>query len=212
MAPLLQPADCCILVVDPRARHLGRLAPTRHAELVRCLSLTLDAAVAAAAPLHLAFAGAPSDPHEWFTAPRSLALAHIHGLGTAGSCWSGSGLHTALAAHTRSSLILAGFWFENTVTFLALPALASGFEVFVLMDATPASAETSARPAADRLLQAGAVPITTRQLIAEWIEASSDGGGRSALSRLVPSDDQNTVAESNEISSDTAIRSFPDAT
>jgi hypothetical protein len=109
-------------------------------------------------------------------------------------------------------LILAGFWLETTVTFLALPALASGFEVFVLMDATPASAETSARPAADRLLQAGAVPITTRQLIAEWIEASPDGGGRSALSRLVPSDDQNTVAESNEISSDTAIRSFPDAT
>ena len=133
-------------------------------------------------------------------------MAHIHGLGTAGSCWSGSGLHGALAAQPRSSLILAGFWLETTVTFLALPALASGFEVFVLMDATPASADTSARPAADRLLQAGAVPITTRQLIAEWIEASSDGGGRSALSRLVPADDQDPVAETNEISSDTAIR------
>jgi hypothetical protein len=108
-------------------------------------------------------------------------------------------------------LILAGFWLETTVTFLALPALASGFEVFVLMDVTPASADTSARPAADRLLQAGAVPITTRQLIAEWIEASSDGGGRSALSRLVPADHQDPAAETNEISSDTAIRSSRNA-
>jgi nicotinamidase-related amidase len=212
MAPLLQPADCCVLLVDPRARHLAPLAPARHAELARCLNLTLDAAIAGAAPIHLAFAGAPSDPHEWVAAPRSLALAHIHGLGTAGSCWSGSGLHGALAAQARSSLILAGFWLETTVTFLALPALASGFEVFVLMDATPASADTSARPAADRLLQAGAVPITTRQLIAEWIEASPDGGGRSALSRLIPADDQDPVAETNEISSDTAIRSSHNAT
>jgi nicotinamidase-related amidase len=202
---LLQPADCCVLLVDPRARHLGRLAPARRAELARCLNLTLDAAIAGAAPLHLAFAGAPSDPHEWVAAPRSLAVAHIHGLGTAGPCWSGSGLHAALAAHTRSSLILAGFWLDTTVTFLALPALASGFDVFVLMDATPASTDTSGRPAADRLLQAGAVPITTRQLIAEWIEASADGGGRSALSRLILSDHLDPAAETNETSSDTAI-------
>jgi hypothetical protein len=94
-------------------------------------------------------------------------------------------------------LILAGFWLETTVTFLALPALASGFEAFVLMDATPASTDASARPAADRLLQAGAVPITTRQLIAEWIEASPDGTVRSALSRLVPADDQDPVTETN---------------
>jgi nicotinamidase-related amidase len=206
MAPLLQPADCCVLLVDPRARHLGRLAPARHAELVRCLDLTLDAAAAVAAPIHLLFAGAPSDPHEWVADPRSLAVVHVHRLGTAGSCWSGSGLHGALAAQPRSSLILAGFWLETTVTFLALSALASGFEVFVLMDATPASAATSARPAASRLLQAGAVPITTRQLIAEWIEASPDGGGRSALSRLTPADHQDPAAETNEVSSDTAIR------
>jgi nicotinamidase-related amidase len=205
MAPLLQPADCCVVLVDPRARHLGRLAPARHAELAGCLNLTLDAAAVGAAPIHLAFAGAPSDPHEWVAVPPPLAVAHIHGLGTAGSCWSGSGLQGALAAQPRSCLILAGFWLETTVTFLALPALASGFEVFVLMDATPASADTSARPAADRLLQAGAVPITTRQLIAEWIEASSDGGGRSALSLLIPADHRDPAAETNETSSDTAI-------
>jgi nicotinamidase-related amidase len=198
MAPLLQPADCCVLLVDPRARHLGRLAQARHAELRQCLSLTLDAAAAGTVPTHLAFAGPPSGPHDWIAAPRSLGLSQVHGLRTVASCWSGSGLHAALAAQPRSSLILAGFWLETTVTFLALPALASGFEVFVLMDATPASADASARPAADRLLQAGAVPITTRQLIAEWIEASPDGTVRSALSRLVPADDQDPATETDD--------------
>jgi hypothetical protein len=57
----------------------------------------------------------------------------------------------------------------------------------VLMDASPAWAETAARPAADRLLQAGAVPLTTRQLIAEWMEAS-DPEVRAALSPLLPTE------------------------
>jgi hypothetical protein len=70
------------------------------------------------------------------------------------------------------------------VTFLALPALAAGFEVFVLTDASPACAEAAARPAADRLLQAGAVPITAHQLVAEWVEAS-DPEIRAALSPLL---------------------------
>jgi hypothetical protein len=64
--------------------------------------------------------------------------------------------------------------------------LAAGFEVFVLMDASPVWAETAAAPAASRLLQAGAVPITTHQLIAEWMEASNPG--RATLSPLLRTD------------------------
>jgi hypothetical protein len=85
-------------------------------------------------------------------------------------------------------LILGGFWLETTVTFLALQAVADGFEVFVPMDAALASSEASARPATDRLLQAGVVPITTRQLIAEWLEADPDSTGRSALLSLASGD------------------------
>jgi hypothetical protein len=72
------------------------------------------------------------------------------------------------------------------VTFLAIPALASGFEVFILVDASPARTVTAAGPAADRLLHAGAVPITSHQLVAEWTEASPDPNVRSALSTLIP--------------------------
>jgi isochorismatase family protein len=184
MAPLLQPADCCLLLVDPRARHISRMDPIRQADLTRRLNLLLDAALATAAPIHIAFVAAPPDAEEWAIARRPSPQTHIHGLGAAGSRWPATDLHSAVAAQNRNSLILGGFWLETTVTFLALQALAAGFEVFVLMDAAPASAEASARPAADRLLQAGAVPITTSQLIAEWIETSADADGRSALSLL----------------------------
>jgi hypothetical protein len=74
------------------------------------------------------------------------------------------------------------------VTFIALPALAGGFDVFILMDAAPAREKDAHGPAVHRLVQAGAVPTTTRQLVTEWIEASADTGQRAALTRLVPAD------------------------
>jgi hypothetical protein len=182
--PLLQPAGCCVLLVDPRARHLSRLDATRQADLARCLRLVIDATLAGAVPVRLAFAGSVPEPDDWVLPLSSLPPTHMHALGTEGASWSRSGLDNALATQHRASLILAGFWLETTLTFLALPALAAGFEVFVLMDASPASAVAAARPAADRLLHAGAVPITARQLIAEWMEAS-DPEIRAALSPLL---------------------------
>jgi hypothetical protein len=188
MPPLLQPADCCVLLVDPRAAHLSRVDPIRQTDLTRSLDLLVDASLASAVPLHIAFSDSAPEVAEWALPVRLPAQAKVHGLGAAGFRWTGSGLNEVLAAQKRSSLILWGFWLETTITFLALPALAAGFEVFVLMDAAPASSLASARPATDRLLQAGVVPITTRQLIAEWIEASADAQGRSALSLLMSAD------------------------
>jgi hypothetical protein len=122
-------------------------------------------------------------PDEWVVAPSSLPPAHVHALGTERASWSSSGLRATLAAQNRNSVILAGFWLETTVTFVALLALAGGLEVFVLMDASPTWAETAATAATHRLLHSGAVPITTYQLIAEWMEASTDPEVRAALSR-----------------------------
>jgi hypothetical protein len=44
MTPLLRPADCCVLLIAPRARHLGRLHVARQAEPARCLNLAVEAA------------------------------------------------------------------------------------------------------------------------------------------------------------------------
>jgi hypothetical protein len=186
MAPLLQPADCCVLLIDPRREHLDRLDPQRQNALTQGLALVEQAAQTANVPMHLAFRGHAPDPQRSLTG--DTAAHRIHALGDAEPSWSHSGLADALAAEGRASLILCGFWLETAVTFVALSALASGFDVFVLMDAAPAHAKDTHGPAVHRLVQAGAVPTTTRQLVTEWIEASADASQRSALSRLAPAD------------------------
>jgi nicotinamidase-related amidase len=188
MAPLLQPANCCVLLIDPRREHLDRLEPQQQNALTQGLALVEQAVQAASVPMHVAFRSHVPDPHRSLAQFDDTAAPRIHALGDRGPSWTHSGLADALAVGGRASLILCGFWLETAVTFVALPALAGGFDVFVLMDAAPARGKDAHGPAVHRLVQAGAVPTTTRQLVTEWIEASADTGQRSALSRLAPAD------------------------
>jgi hypothetical protein len=188
MAPLLQPADCCVLLIDPRREHLHRLDPQQQNALAQAFALVEQAAQAASVPMHVAFRGHAPDPQRSVAGFGNVAATRIHDIGDRGPSWSHSGLADALTAGGRTSLILCGFWLETAVTFVALPALAGGFDVFVLLDAAPARGKDSHGPAVHRLVQAGAVPTTTQQLVGEWIEASADTSQRSALSRLVPAD------------------------
>jgi nicotinamidase-related amidase len=135
--------------------------------------------------MHLAFRSHIPDPQRSLARFDDAAAPRIHDLGDRGPAWSHPGLADALAAEGRTCLILCGFWLETAVTFVALPALAGGFDVFVLMDAAPARGSDAHSPAVHRLVQAGAVPTTTQQLVTEWIEASSDTGQRAALTRLI---------------------------
>jgi hypothetical protein len=188
MTPLLQSADCSILLIDPRKKHLDRLDPQSRKQIAQSLELVERAARAIAVPIHLAFPDGAPDPQHWIAGLGTAEPSRAHDLGSNGSSWSHSGLAAALDGQGRASLVLCGFWLETTVTFIALPALASGFDVFILMDAAPALAEHAHRPASNRLLQAGAVPTTTRQLVAEWIEASAVPDQRSTLSLLLATD------------------------
>jgi hypothetical protein len=185
MAPLLRPADCCVLLIDPRRKNLDRLDPQAQKALAQNLDIVEQALQAACVPLRLAFRAPAPDPQEWLTRVDEATPPPIHDLGNSGSSWPNSGLAAAIAGQAREALILAGFWIETSVTFIALPALATGFDVFILMDATPARVQDARAPAVDRLLRAGAVPTTTRQLVAEWIEADAIASQRSALSLLL---------------------------
>src|SRR5687767_8078195 len=91
MAPLLQPADCSVLLIDPRVHHLGGVDAARQQALADCLKLTVDAALAGRVPIHVAFSGTLPEPHERVAATNPAA--NVHALGTAGSSWSNSGLH-----------------------------------------------------------------------------------------------------------------------
>lgn len=68
----------------------------------------------------------------------------------------------------RKQLILAGLWTEVCLAMPAIHALADGYDVFAVTDASGGVSHESHDMAVRRMVQAGVVPITTLAVISEW--------------------------------------------
>jgi hypothetical protein len=181
---LISSSDCSILFVQPTKQHLSQLDAHDRDRLPRRMQLVNAAAATAGAPCHVLTDCQDTSSVDWLAAPGTSQEQCIHRIADVGPSWPNSGLAASLGAHNRSILIVSGFWLETSVSFIALSALWGGFDVFVLLDTTPSLVKDTRGPSCDRLVQAGVVPSTTHQLIAEWIEQSSDAGLRTRLSDL----------------------------
>ncbi|MFF5125934.1 hydrolase [Streptomyces syringium] len=86
---------------------------------------------------------------------------------TSMNAWEDQALVDAVKATGRTKIILSGLWTEVCLVMPALSALAQGYEVYVVADAsagvTPAAHEHAMR----RMAAAGAVPVTWLQVLLE---------------------------------------------
>jgi nicotinamidase-related amidase len=74
----------------------------------------------------------------------------------------------AAVEHTgRKKLIIAGLWTEVCVTFPSLDALREGFQVYFVVDAIGGVSRVAHESAIQRMLNAGAIPITVLGLACE---------------------------------------------
>jgi len=94
--------------------------------------------------------------------------------------WLDAGFRDALQATKRKKIILAGLWTEACVMFPSLDLLAAGYEVYVPTDACGDVTPEAHERAVARLVQAGAVPVTSLQVLFElqqdWARGETYGG------------------------------------
>ncbi len=184
-SPLIDPSICALAIIAPAPQDLALTDPslrgahrrasaavTKAAHIMKVPTFTLSRRLdkqnrspSAAVP--------PTPFHRRFVFEQHA------------SPWSCSDFVDALTAEDRSILILAGFWLEHQVLDAALHALAESYDVCVLLDATPSRCPKASQPARERLNQAGATPVTTSQVIHEWIIAAPDAAKRTALNSLL---------------------------
>ena len=81
--------------------------------------------------------------------------------------WEDAEFRAAVERTGRRKLILAGLWTEVCVAFPALDAIRAGYEVYVVVDAIGGVSRTAHEAAMQRMVQAGAVPITVLGLACE---------------------------------------------
>lgn len=81
--------------------------------------------------------------------------------------WEDPDFRSAVERAGRKKLILAGLWTEVCVTFPALDALRAGYQVYVVADAIGGVSLVAHEAAMQRMIQAGAVPISVLGLACE---------------------------------------------
>src|SRR3954471_7329959 len=81
--------------------------------------------------------------------------------------WEDPDFRAAVEATGRKKLIIAGLWTEVCVAFPTLDALREGYEVYFVVDAIGGVSRVAHEAAMQRMVQAGATPISVLGLACE---------------------------------------------
>jgi nicotinamidase-related amidase len=83
------------------------------------------------------------------------------------NCWEDENITDAVNRIGKPRIVLAGLWTGVCIVGPALSALDQGFEVFVISDACGDVSDEAHQRAMDRMVQRGAVPMTSLQYLLE---------------------------------------------
>jgi nicotinamidase-related amidase len=67
----------------------------------------------------------------------------------------------------KKRLVMAGLWTEVCLTMPVISALADGYEVYIITDASGGASQEAHDMAVQRMIQAGAIPMTTWAYVSE---------------------------------------------
>ncbi|MEN5055126.1 isochorismatase family protein [Sphingobacterium kitahiroshimense] len=81
--------------------------------------------------------------------------------------WEDTNAREAVIAIDKKRLVMAGLWTDVCLGFTVLSALKAGYEVYIITDASGATSVEAHQIAIQRMVQAGAIPITTSTYVSE---------------------------------------------
>jgi nicotinamidase-related amidase len=68
----------------------------------------------------------------------------------------------------RKKLVIAALWTEVCLVFPTIQAIEAGYEVYIVVDASGGTSQIAHDAAIQRMVQAGAVPVTWQQVLLEY--------------------------------------------
>jgi len=81
--------------------------------------------------------------------------------------WDDARIKAAIKNSGRKKVVFAGLWTEVCITMPTLEALKDGYDVYFVEDASGGTSQSAHNMAVQRMIQAGAVPITWQQYLLE---------------------------------------------
>lgn len=167
-APLMQPAQCALLLVDLQAGlafgvgSIDRQTLLNNAVALSRTAITFGIPVVVSTSASKVYSG-PLMPAVQAALPgvKSIERRNMN-------VWEDDSARSAVLNTQRRRLLVSGLLTEACVTFPVLSALAEGFEVFVVADACGGITAASHELALRRLESAGAIMTSWIQVLLEF--------------------------------------------
>src|SRR3954463_5289690 len=175
---LLTPSNAVLAMIDYQPEQYAGVASMPHDELLAHVTMLGRVATAFELPVVLStvyvkhgMSGTNAELRE--------ALPGVPEIDrTTMNSWEDPEFRAAVEATGRKKLILAGLWTEVCVAFPALDALRAGYQVYFVADAIGGVSRVAHESAMQRMIQAGAIPISVLGLACElqrdWGRAGAD--------------------------------------
>ena len=104
---------------------------------------------------------------------------------TSMNSWDSEEFRDAIKATGRKNIIITGLWTEVCVTWPTIEMLGEGYNVYVVEDCCGATSPAAQEAALSRMVQAGAVRVTTIPALLEWQRDWAKRGHYDALMSLL---------------------------
>jgi nicotinamidase-related amidase len=177
---LLTPQNCALLIIDYQPVQVTSVASMDRRVLVTNIVSVASLARLFKLPVVLSTVNvktgknAPTIHQLQTTLPGAEALDR-----TTINAWEDEEFLRAVKATGRRKLIMTALWTEACLAFPTLDALRDGYEVYPVVDAVGGTSLEAHRAALERVVQAGAKPISWVQMACElqrdWVRSDTAG-------------------------------------
>ncbi|MEQ9145586.1 MAG: isochorismatase family protein [Parvibaculaceae bacterium] len=162
---LLSVETTTLLVVDCQSDlDPGSTVPVNHSAITT-VERVVKSARALSIPIISTIYSANGAPP---AAPLS-SIAHLNTVVRANiNPWEDDLIRTRISDVGRDKIVILGSCAKGGVSFAALGALETGYQPYIVVDAIHSASQLDASTALTRMLQAGAISLTGRQVMLEW--------------------------------------------
>ena len=165
---LYTPEDSVVVFIDHQPQMLFGVANTDRATLIN--NITLLAKVAKEYKVPSILTAVETESFSGYVWPQLLDVFPGQSVIERSSMnsWDSPEFRKAIEATGRKNIIMTGLWTEVCVTWPTIEMLGAGYNIYVVEDCCGATSSAAQEAALSRMVQAGAVRLTTIAALLEW--------------------------------------------
>lgn len=165
---LYTPSDAAVVFIDQQPQMLFGMANADRATLIN--NVTLLAKVAKEFGVPTVLTAVETESFSGYVWPQLLDVLPGQPVVERSSMnsWDDAGFRAAIEATGRKNIIMTGLWTEVCITWPTIEMLGAGYNVYVVEDCCGATSPAAQEAALSRMVQAGAVRLTTIAALLEF--------------------------------------------